>query len=381
MLAVAFSVLLSFGQARAAHFTTLYRFTDGTDGESPTGLVEGNGGVLYGVTGQGGDPSCHLHCSDFGTLYSFSQTTGLKTLIYFTGPNGSFPGYALLLSGTTLYGNAGGGANNDGVTFSVHTDGTGFTLLHQFSGTDGMAPAGTPRLGAAGVLYGITTEGGPNGDGVLFSIAPNGTYTILHAFTGGADGGNPTSLLISSTGELFGSTFQGGADSTCLPPSGCGVVFNYTPATGAFATEYTFTTTQSDEPLLGSIGPGPTVYGTASGAIYIGEPDNTIFSIGPSGFKTVITLTGVNAGAEYPGPTLAPDGSLLLTVGPSPLAAEGELLDIKGGTIAGSVGFTGNAMGGFPSGQPIVTPNGTVFGTTAAGGICYGCGTIYEVTQ
>ena len=374
--AVAFGISLSCVKAQAAHFTTLYRFTNGTDGETPYGGVTRDAaGVLYGTTASGGDPSCHKDCSDFGTVYSFSPANGLKTLVYFTGSNGGGPLNTLLLKGSTLYGASGGGASNDGVIFSVHTDGTSFTLLHQFTGADGMMPQGTPRLGPAGVFVWHHLRRRLYGNGVLFSISPNGTYTILHAFTGGADGGTPTSLLISSAGELVGSTYYGGADTTCLPPDGCGIVFTYLPATAKYTVAYTFPTVQSAEPMLGSIGPGPTVYGTTA---YITL--NTIFSLGPAGLKTVATLTGGVSGQQYPGPTLAPDGSLLLTVGPGPYGGEGSLDDIKGGKLISSIGFDGGAMGGAPAGQPLVTPNGTVFGTTAFDGACSECGTIYEVT-
>jgi uncharacterized repeat protein (TIGR03803 family) len=357
--------------AQATKLITLYQFTDGADGESPYGgVVQDAAGVLYGTAAAGGNLACFEGC---GTVYSFSRAGGLKTLVSFTGPNGYGPGNTLLLKGSTLYGNTGiGGAANDGVIFSVHTDGSGFALLHRFSGTDGYIPTGTLQLGADGTLYGITAAGGSDDDGVLFSIAPDGTYTILHSFTGGGDGGAPGSLLMSDNGELVGSAFGGGAVSTCGPPYGCGVVFSYSPVAGIFSVLHSFT--GNSEPLLGSIGPGPTVYGTT-----LNLNGNDVFALSPSGFTSVIELTYYKAGSQYPGPTLAPDGSLLLTDGFNNVGNGGSLLRIQNGKVTDDVPFNTSGGGYGPSGQPIVSNTHTVIGTTYLGGLCSNCGTIYEV--
>lgn len=368
----AMNFLTVAAEAHATKVITLYQFTGGVDGESPVGgVVRDAAGVLYGAAAAGGNSVCKLGC---GTVYSFSRASGLKTLVTFTGSNGYDPADTLLLSGTTLYGNTGGGgASNDGVIFSVHTDGSGFTLLHQFNGADGDIPTGTPQLGADGTLYGITYLGGPNNLGVLFSITPDGAYTVLHQFTGGADGDGPDSLLMSPAGDLVGSTIGGGAVSTCAPPYGCGVIFRYRPSTGKFSVLHTFRGGSSG-PLLGSIGPGPTVYGTT-----VNRSGNNVFALSPSGFTSLIQLTYYQAGSQYPGPTLAPDGSLLLTVGFNNVAGSGSLLRIQNGRVTGQVSFT--TSGGYgPSGQPIVSKAGTVIGTTYLGGLCSNCGTIYEVT-
>jgi uncharacterized repeat protein (TIGR03803 family) len=373
LVVVALSILTLASEAHATKLVTLYQFTDGADGGSPYGgVVQDTAGVLYGTTGfGGGNSACSEGC---GTVYSFSRTAGLKTLVTFNGANGGRYSSTLLLNGTTLYGTSGYGAYNDGVVFSVHTDGSGFTLLHQFSGADGNGPTGTPQLGANGTVYGVALYGGINNQGVLFSIKPDGTYTVLHQFTGGADGGSPTSLLMSRTGTLVGTTFQGGADSICAPPTGCGVLFSYKPATGKYMVLHT-SNAKSSGPLLGSIGPGQTVYGTA-----VNLNGNDVFALSPSGFKSIVELTVYHSGVQYPGPTLAPDGSLLLTDGSNSYGGGGNLLRIQNGKVTGDVVFNNNAAGTSPSGQPIISNAHTIIGTTYQGGLCSTCGTIYEVT-
>ena len=88
----------------------------------------------------------------------------LDVLHAFTVPNptnsdGVYPLTVLVLSGGTLYGAAsGGGTNNLGTVFSVGTDGSAFTVLHTFNGTnfanaEGARPQGSLIL-SGNTLYG-----------------------------------------------------------------------------------------------------------------------------------------------------------------------------------------------------------------------------------
>src|SRR5579859_4737292 len=63
-------------------------------------------------------------------LYSFSPPSGFPA----SNTDGAVPYCALVLSSNVLYGTTfEGGANGQGVIFSVHTDGTHFTNMHSFS--------------------------------------------------------------------------------------------------------------------------------------------------------------------------------------------------------------------------------------------------------
>ena len=66
-------------------------------------------------------------------------------LLNFTGSsNGSIPYANVIISGSTMYGmTSAGGANGVGCIFSVGTNGSGFTDLHDFSTTTGKAPHGS----------------------------------------------------------------------------------------------------------------------------------------------------------------------------------------------------------------------------------------------
>src|SRR5262245_22950527 len=83
---------------------------------------------------------------------------------FFEGSNnGTVPLGGPTLSGSKLYGmtSGGGGASDAGVVFSMNTDGTGFGVLHRFSGgaNDGAQPLGSVTLSGTKV-YGMTYKGG-----------------------------------------------------------------------------------------------------------------------------------------------------------------------------------------------------------------------------
>src|ERR1700756_5147427 len=97
------------------------------------------------------------------------------------------------------------------------------TVLHSFSGNDGAQPIAGLIADGNGNLYGTTAKGGASGNGVVFKLAPGGTYTVLYSFTGGSDGRFPQAGLIADrSGNLYGTTQFGGA-------TGNGVVFKITP--------------------------------------------------------------------------------------------------------------------------------------------------------
>ena len=82
-----------------------------------------------------------------------------------------------------------------GAVFAVRPDGTGFSILHSFSGSDGTRPSGGLAL-ENGILYGTTFSGGDNNLGTVFSIRTNGSnFKVLHHF-GGSDGATSFSTPI-----------------------------------------------------------------------------------------------------------------------------------------------------------------------------------------
>ena len=101
------------------------------------------------------------------------------------------------------------------------------TVLHSFSGPDGIYPQSSVVLDSAGNLYGTATNGGlggTHGPGTVFKIDTTGTFTVLHQFqVGTGDGFFPIGgLVLDSAGNLYGITSTGGA-------SNAGTIYKITP--------------------------------------------------------------------------------------------------------------------------------------------------------
>jgi uncharacterized repeat protein (TIGR03803 family) len=108
--------------------TVLYSFNGGTEGGYPgRALTLDAAGNLYGTTGIGGDTSCTGGNGDgCGTVFQLAPPAvqggaWTETILHrFTGgTDGVGPGGLTLGGGGFLYGPAAGGANNDGLVFSV----------------------------------------------------------------------------------------------------------------------------------------------------------------------------------------------------------------------------------------------------------------------
>ena len=155
-------------------------------GYNPKGSLVLLGNTLFGMMEMGGTAPYSE-----GTIFSVhTDGSNFKVLLNFNVTNGLLPYGDLLISGNRLFGmTEEGGDSNSGCIFSIDTDGTNYTLLHSFS-QDGNGEAPFASLIIAGsTLYGTTYFNYINrseaNKGVIFSIQTNGTaYTVLHKFNG-----------------------------------------------------------------------------------------------------------------------------------------------------------------------------------------------------
>jgi uncharacterized repeat protein (TIGR03803 family) len=194
-------------------------------------LAQGTNGAFYGTTITGGSAS-------YGTIFQISST-GLLTPVYsFTnGADGGNPYGALILAsdgnfyGTTCFGP---GSAGQGVVFQLSPAGS-LTPLHALaSATDGANPFGALAQWTNGSLYGTASQGGSSGYGTLFTITPAGAFSAIYSFTNGADGAYPSAgLALGTDGNFYGTTYSGG-------PNGQGGIFKITPQ-GVLTALYLFT--------------------------------------------------------------------------------------------------------------------------------------------
>ena len=250
--------------------------------------------------------------------------TNLHNFTPFTTSDGGSPNGGMVLQSNVLYGTtASGGSNYAGTVFKVNTDGSGYTVLYNFSATvfggggglggggggiivtgggggeggsgtntDGSRPNGLLAV-SGNTLYGTAQHGGWYGEGTVFAINTDGTgFTNFHSFTApsynptNTDGSSPNAGVILAGGTLYGTTLQGG-------PNGYGTVFEVNTNGTGFAvlqafdgitfnyTNYSYSNPDGAQPQAHLVLSGGTLYGTTSmGGAYGG---GIVFSVTTNG--------------------------------------------------------------------------------------------------
>ena len=284
------------------------------------GLMQGSDGNFYGTTASGGT-------SGHGTV--FKLTPGGTGTVLYSFPAGSSEPYCGLIQGSdgNFYGTTGAnGTSDDGTVFKITPGGTE-SVLHVFpkTGTDGEIPYAGLIQGSDGNFYGTTYFGGSHGFGTVFKVTPGGTEAVLYSFAGGSDGEHPYAGVIQgSDGNFYGTTYQGGT-------SGYGTVFKVTPG-GTETVLYSFAGGSSDgaNPEAGlTQGSDGNFYGNT----YLGGADNlgTVFELTPGGTETVLHAFagGVSDGAN-PSANLvqSSDGTLYGSTGAGGTGGDGTFFEV-----------------------------------------------------
>jgi uncharacterized repeat protein (TIGR03803 family) len=150
------------------------------DGAVPlAGLTDGQDGRLYGVASAGGS-------NGLGTVFAYDPVGGVFSVLHnFDGNAGAQPtGELLLGQDGKLYGTTSTGGTNDkgtatlfGTIFSIARDGTGFTSIHSFQGSDGASPSGRLLQLNATTFVGITQSGGRCSQGTVYQLSLTGATT------------------------------------------------------------------------------------------------------------------------------------------------------------------------------------------------------------
>lgn len=317
--------------------TVLHHFDPNRgDVEDPEGNLLAVGGTLYG-TGYVGGP--HLHSQ--GGIFSITRAGHERVIYSFKSKSSDLccPRGGLTLLKGKMFGTAsdGGLGGGYGGIFKVTMAGEERDIYRFKGAPDGFGPADN-LTAHKGVLYGATKAGGAHDDGTIFSVTPSGNEQVLYSFKGSPkDGASPNSLMILD-GVLYGTTAAGGSDASC--DNGCGTVFSFT-LDGKEHVLHDFSASDGTKPGAGLVPYKGYLYGTTcAGGSYggfecydrvgYGYGFGTIFRISPTGKFTVEY--------EFGG---QPDGALSVA--------------------------------------PLYLLNGSLYGTTQAGGSA-GYGTVFRFT-
>jgi uncharacterized repeat protein (TIGR03803 family) len=172
----------------------------------------------------------------FSTLYRF-EAPAANT---FTSALGSQPDTTPAVGPDgAIYGmTSDGGQYGNGVVYRFDPDWHQYTVLHTFSATDangdnadGASPGNGLTAGPHGVFYGMAYLGGPNGSGTIFKITTSGEFTVLHAFSAldanghNQDGKGPLRTIVIGNDGNLYGTTRTGGQNNCLFTHGCGVAW------------------------------------------------------------------------------------------------------------------------------------------------------------
>ncbi len=367
--------VICLGASSAAPAQTYTSLATGIDSWGP--LLQGTDGNLYGADYAGGTGA-------FGEIFKITPEGALSTVHNFvTKQGGNYPtGLALglngLLYGTTKQGGAQGApcpspVAGCGTVFEITAAGT-LSILHEFTGPDGMYPVGGITLGPDGNFYGTTSgtiQKGATGAvyGTIFRITPTGTLTTLHTFSF-SDGAYPASpLVVGADGRLYGTTPEGGT-----PAGSAGTVFAVTTG-GTFTSLYTFDTTGGPLAPAGALvqGANGNFYGVTNvGGSTCGGDNGTIYYISPGGhtFVTFYEFSRICDHGSNPrsGLVLASDGNFYGSAGGSgsPNGNQDAILFEITPKIDFTILYTFDySTSSFGSGVNLMqATNGTFYGTT-----------------
>lgn len=379
LLAFVFPSLL-FTNLCYAQFTDIHDFGNGLDGATPLGTLVRSGNVLYGMTEYGGANlngnifSIHVDGSGYTDLHDFDGTD-----------DGSNPQGSLIIYKGVLYGmNQFGGTNNSGVIFKLDSDGSHFDTIWNFGPsvagtTNGCEPYGDLII-SGGQLFGMTELGGLNDGGLIFSIDTNGSdYKDVWDFDAGGtnNGSNPYSSLTLKGYLLYGMTSNGGVNSR-------GNVFVIDSNGSNYRDLWDFSTsvTNGEDPRGNVIISGNKLYGmTVGGGV---NSDGNIFSIDTNGggYKDRWDFdAGGDTNGSFPFGSFIVAGKVLFG-----MTANGGVntvgnifsIDTDGANTYTDLFDFNSTNGSYPSGS-LLYYNGIFYGMTAYGG-AYSSGNIFSDT-
>ena len=350
-------------------------------GSGPQGsLLLASNGLLYGMTvsGGAGTPAAA------GVIFSYSIATNAYTKLVDLGSGvgqGANPtGELIQATNGKLYAMTRlGGATNVGVIFEYDIAGPTYSKKIDLvnSTAIGSAPFGSLIQVSTGKIYGMTSNGGNSGGGVIFNyVISSNTYTKKIDLNT-SNGGNPNGHLIqASNGLLYGLAAVGGTNNV-------GVLFEYNKTTNTYTKKIDMLSTNGITPFGSMLqASNSKLYGLTSAGGTSGLGTLFEYDISLNTYTKRVDFTG-NTGTN---PGSVPYGSLVQFSGNGKLYG----MTKQGGTSAQGVIFefdpTTNlytkkidltAVSGFSAFGSMVESGSKLYGMTQLGG-ANSLGAIFE---
>jgi uncharacterized repeat protein (TIGR03803 family) len=384
-------LILTARPLAAQTYSVIYNFSGCADGYSPTStLLMGGSGSLYGTTEYGGS-SCGTQGNGVVFRLKRAGTGWIETPIYiFKGPN---DGVSPFMSGGLTEGPDGGfygttsfgGQFGSGTVFRVRPPLRACTtalcpwvedILHSFAGgTDGLTPMGNVVFDPAGNIYGTTENGGSN-FGTVFQLSRNGSGWA-ESLIGDVGGVLFAGVTLDRDGNVDGVNFEGGA--------GLGQVFQLTRSGTGWVENviHTFDHGEGGGSVAGLILDS---MGNLYGATLYGGPEGggVVYQLLPSGGGWTYRLLHDFGRAFGPESTLTMDvdGNLYGTSNATGAGFGSVFKLVRNGdswTYINLYDFGTGDDGKSPIGGVTLGSEGTLYGTTSAGGT-QGAGVVWQIT-
>jgi uncharacterized repeat protein (TIGR03803 family) len=260
-----------------------------------------------------------------------------------------------------------------------------FSTLNSGINQDGANPAAGLVL-SGGVLCGTTANGGSQGAGTAFYLAPDASsFNAFRSFANAPDAANPQGDLVISGNNLFGTSFGGGTNGvgTVFVAQTNGVVSRIRDFAVVDSNTATNAAGASPDAAVTLSPSGSVLFGTASAGGFFAN--GTVFSVTTNGatssvlhtFTALDSNAGTNADGATPLGALAISGGTLYgTTSAGGAGGNGTVFSVStnGNNFTTLYSFTAldpvtgtNTDGAIPYGG-LVLSNGVLYGTTMAGG-------------
>jgi len=267
-----------------------------------------------------------------------------------------------------------------------------YTVLHAFNGhPDGDSPFAGVTLDAAGNIYGTASQGGNHhggghqGDGTVWKV-DKGVFSVLYTFTGGVGAGPQTPLLLDGKGNLYGTALSGGHFNG-------GSVYSVSPK-GQAKELYALNRIPGPQGRLALDRHRGILYGTTQdGGMGCNGGCGTVWRLAPAHrFTFLHKFRGAPDGATpVSGLVRDPAGNLYGATRFGGSVTQqcqqgcGTVFKVnRAGKKSILYSFQGGNDGIAPAGDLALDANGTLYGTTTAGGgngcSTGGCGTVFKIT-